>query len=289
MTFFVKEPKKCCVGHTPTQPIVPQCPEISLPINAKDVVYRGEDLKITGIIRNENLENVIVKIDNIISELSKQSDVNIGVLISNIGKGSKIFKEINSNGQIELRTIKGEGLIEVHQDSNELVITSKTELDKIKSGSNIDVDYNGDTVIINGKNQLERIKKGTNIDIKKDGDDIIIENTLKADINPSYVSSDNLLNINYDKNTNVVTISSTTTSHLESFYINDEDFKTPIILKTLVPFIKVTDVILEGMVLGRHDYYIESENKISINNIDFPINKKNIYTITIKGLIYINN
>lgn len=99
-----------------------QAPKCSCPIKLGTicVLYDGEPLGNLDVVAGENMQDILVKIDALISHSN---------LHKNIGEGAGVFKQINLLNQVELKSlISSDGTLDISELENEIDIKLTSSL-----------------------------------------------------------------------------------------------------------------------------------------------------------------
>ena len=148
-------------------------PDCSCPLKLGSicVIYDGIDLVVINATQGDNLQEILIKIDNLFNDLIN------GGLFLNIGGGSEVYKQVNVLGQAELRTFTSvDNSITVTQ-LDETIDLSIATAAVAYTGSNI----GGGQEVFNQVNvndfEFRTLVAGSGMSITTVGDTIEIENT----------------------------------------------------------------------------------------------------------------
>ena len=130
MTYYVKEPKKCCDDCNDYKPCN-NCECIELPIKGSDVIYRGVHLELLNIEHGDDYHKVISKINEYLKTIEIGGGVNLQ--FKNVGGGYEIFQKRNENKEVIFKTITTDDSINIQDYGDYLYIKTKEKLKIFKT------------------------------------------------------------------------------------------------------------------------------------------------------------
>jgi len=95
------------------------CPVADLSTNC--IVYTGDDLPCTGIVKGTILTELIQQLDAYICAAIEQLYNSLNLV--NIGLGAKIYKGVDGIGRKEIRSITGSTYVDVAENANDINIS----------------------------------------------------------------------------------------------------------------------------------------------------------------------
>ena len=169
-----------CQDQTPCTPICTGCPVL---ISSDCVNNFTEDLVYSGIIKGQTLTEVFVQFDEYINTRFGTSSDYISLI--NIGTGSQIYKGISPVGKKQIRSLLGSSLVNVTQNTDDIIISVNAEnlgtfvrsnqntysVSNIGTGASV---YKNTTSLLNNvQTNLKRLKSSNNsVTITEGLDDI---------------------------------------------------------------------------------------------------------------------